>query len=366
MQTNIVTNDNTVSAEVPAGTLTIKQMIEKEVAESLLWSDEITSLHDVVMDCEDRFVHSINQRGNEVTTRTNTDTVMVAGRPMQFTYAARKQLFSKLGINYTTFNKLTAPVRKQVVEDMRSQIGDNDTIRLRIRDDKKGAVAVGGVVSKGYEVIEHHDILENVLPLVESGVLELKSGNKAHWRNPFATRHYRLVVPESAQDIGRRLNGDIVASGVHIRNSNLGGSAFAIDPIIWREVCDNSIVTMGEFFRQNHTNVDAFNLMDKFRGGLDESVKYAYELIGKFDSTHDHFLGVTSMNEFKKMFKRLAAKTGKDVSQMALASYKSTGGTSLYDLLNGFTWAAQKLYDVNSPSKRIAVEGMIGQYIEEM
>lgn len=344
--------------------LTMDQIIDKEREESTRWKSIVTNIQDIKMDCEDEYVKTLDNKGELVETKKNHDMISISGQLFPFTFTAKNQLLNKLGINHNTFQNLTFDVRKRVVVDRKEQIGDGSNVKIRLRtQDNKSTV--GGVVGSRYAIIENHVILEGIKPYVDSGVLELKSGKKAHWMEPFKTMHYRFIVPTTKQDVGRT-NQDILAAGLHVRNSNVGVSSLVVEGIVYRTCCENSLTVMDEFFRQKHNTDEMPSVMANFENGLTKSIQSAIELIGKFDATHDQFLGVTSNDLFKKFFKRLEAKTNKQVAELALANYQSNSGMTMYDLINSFTWSCQRLYDVGDPMKRLAIERSVGEFLTNL
>lgn len=99
--------------------------------------------------------------------------------------------------------------------------------------------AVRGILSDRYRAMDNFDLLQTVLPVLQMNRADFKSCE-------ITERHLFLKVtfPDLVTEVpGSKQVGDVVEAGLSIRNSEIGFSAFAVEPFFFRRVCTNGMIS---------------------------------------------------------------------------------------------------------------------------
>ena len=108
----------------------------------------------------------------------------------------------------------------------------------------EGVNTARAFLSKKYRTLDNVDILNNVLPIITDKGAEIRSSN--------VTSTHMYIHAAFPQVQGEIKTGDVVSSGVMIRNSDVGLSALKISPWIERLKCMNGMIAADSAVRKYH------------------------------------------------------------------------------------------------------------------
>lgn len=287
---------------------------------------------------------------------------------------AHRQLVQWAGIPSQYVDKLrTSEHRALLAENVNHWLqwaGDKRMIRLLDGPDISVARAF---LSPKYRPLDNYDLMERVLPKVRQPGYEIKSCSLTE------TRLYLQVVTERlTRDIGR---GDIVQAGVVISNSEVGAGRIKVEPMLYRLVCTNGLIS-GVALRKNHVgrgfedngdddvteyfsdetrklDDEAFwaKLSDVIDGSFDEA-KFSM-LVSKFKATQEMTLNATPDKIVDVTAKRLDLNQSERDS--VLMHLFQGGDLTMFGLVNAVTRSAE---DAPSYDRAVELERLGGQMLE--
>ncbi len=207
-------------------------------------------------------------------------------------------------------------------------------------------------LSTRYNRFDNKDIVEHLTPYLSEG-----------WETTWYAfdqdiLHLRLTRPATMREIR---TGDFVVGGMHVINSEVGRSAITIRAVLYRLVCTNGLICpVGEreLLRKRHV----FTVGHQFRTELSEAVETAIAqaesgLNVMQESTRFDIGNVAEEIDELEARYPLPGSYLKEIREMADISPSSW--TSLYDLTNLLTLAAQRL----PPTQRVETEAVAGDFM---
>lgn len=102
---------------------------------------------------------------------------------------------------------------------------------------------VRAVLSDRYRRLDNIDLAEAVLPAMSDAGVEVTSTEITDRR-----LYIHAVTPKLEGEVTK---GDVVKAGIVVSNSEIGGGAIKIEPLIWRLACLNGMITK-QAMRQAH------------------------------------------------------------------------------------------------------------------
>jgi hypothetical protein len=148
-----------------------------------------------------------------------------------FTNWAHGQLADKLGIPRKYYERMKTKGKSELLaENINAWLGERERRLIRILDGK-----IRAILSDRYRMMDNYDLL--FLALDE-------------FRRKETVEIYRADLTETMlylKAIDRTLTAsikadDIVLGGIILRNSEVGASAFRVEPFILRKVCENGLI----------------------------------------------------------------------------------------------------------------------------
>lgn len=235
---------------------------------------------------------------------------------------------------------------------------------------------VRALLSSRYRILDSWDMLEAVYPLFEKNNLEIVSSE--------ITEQRMFIKVLSPKLVGEVKKGDAVQYGLTISTSDVGSGSVKVEPLIYRLVCMNGMIS-NTAFRKYHVGKNQHEesiqelLSDKTKAVSDTAFWMQVTDIIKASLKPENFenqvdrlrmaagLPIESTNLPKVV--ELAAKavgiTGEEKVHSvlaALASGNQGAGLTQYGLINSFTAAAKS--DKFSYEDSIELERAGGSIIE--
>lgn len=235
---------------------------------------------------------------------------------------------------------------------------------------------VRALLSSRYRVLDGHDMLEAVYPLFEKNNLQVVSSE--------ITEQRMFIKVLSPKLIGEVQKGDAVQYGLTISTSDVGSGSVRIEPLIYRLVCLNGMISNTAFRKyhvgkNNHEESIQELLSDKTKAISDTAFwMQVTDVISaslkpeNFENQIDRLrvasgLQIKSVNLPKvvELTARAVGITGeKKVNSIlaALASGNEGSGLTQWGLINSFTAVAKS--DDFSYEESIELERAAGSIIE--
>lgn len=102
---------------------------------------------------------------------------------------------------------------------------------------------VRGLLSSRYRILDMHDMLESVFPVIQKNGMNIVSSEITDRR-----LYIKALSPRLTADIKK---GDTVQHGLVISTSDVGAGSVRVEPLIYRLVCENGMIS-DTAFRKYH------------------------------------------------------------------------------------------------------------------
>ncbi len=169
--------------------------------------------------------------------KTHNDCV----EPLDVGLIAHRQIGNHLGIPAKYYNTMLEKSPQLLAYNINHWFQNEPNERMiRTLDGKARAY-----LSNRYRRIDNHDIAEAVLPVIG----EIEGARFESCQITDSNMYIKVVNPRLETEV---VPGDIVQAGMVIKNSEVGQSAFSVEPLIYRLVCSNGMVVNDAAIRKNH------------------------------------------------------------------------------------------------------------------
>lgn len=235
---------------------------------------------------------------------------------------------------------------------------------------------VRGLLSSRYRVLDSYDMLETVLPVAQDHGLQVVSSEITERR-----LFMKLLSPKLQGEITK---GDMVQYGLTISTSDVGAGSVRVEPLIYRLVCSNGMISNTAIRKfhvgKNQAENDIQELLSDRTKELSDAAFWA--------QVKDIVLASLKPENFEREINRLKVAAGKlitnfDLPEVVELTMKATGisgekkaqsilaalasgnegaGLTQWGLINSFTRAAQSK-DLDY-EQSIELERAAGQILE--
>lgn len=177
-----------------------------------------------------------------------------------------RQVASALGIPAKYYDMMQAQKPELLAQNVNAWFGDkSNAYMVRSMDYGNGQVA-RALLSDRYRRIDNMEIATAVLPLFAgSDMYEVMSAEVTKNRLYLKVVNTRLEAEVKV--------GDIVQAGVVISNSEVGLGSVSVQPLLYRLVCSNGMISNSLGERKNHVGRQAKALEDSFNVYSDETIE---------------------------------------------------------------------------------------------
>jgi hypothetical protein len=230
------------------------------------------------------------------------------------------------------------------------KIGKPDARLLRTLDGR-----VRGMMSSRYRILDAHDMLEAVFPVISDKGMQVLSSEITERR-----LFIKAISPKLESEVKK---GDVVQYGLTISTSDVGAGSVRVEPMIYRLVCLNGMISS--------------TAIRKFHVGKDQSEEDIRELLSDktrelsdnafWSQVRDVVVGSLRKEKFEREVDRLRVAANEEIKNFdlprvveltmratniqgegkknsilaALASGNEGAGMTKWGLINAFTRAAQ-------------------------
>lgn len=235
---------------------------------------------------------------------------------------------------------------------------------------------VRGMLSSRYRILDAHDMLESVLPVISDKGMDVLSSEVTERR-----LFIKAVSPRLQAEVKK---GDVVQYGLTISTSDVGAGSVRVEPLIYRLACLNGMISTTAIRKfhvgKNQAEDDIRELLSDKTRELSDAAFWA--------QVRDVVLGSMRPENFEAQVDRLRVAANEEIKNFdlprvveltmratglsgegkknsilaALASGNEGAGLTRWGLINSFTRAAQD--DAVNYEESIEMERAAGQILE--
>jgi len=282
------------------------------------------------------------------------DTSIVSAHPDQYELRehALKQLLARLGYDRKLFDKLAGAGRLLAL-DLNYLIQNfyNETVQLRCMDRNQ----VRGFLTDSYEPFDNLELFEAVEPFM--------AGAETKWDySDDEVTHLSVTWPNTTTEIKV---GDVVKTGIHISNSEVGMRSVTIASYVYRLKCSNGMIGRsgdGGMFRFRHTG-DGDNLRNRIKAAIEATYMETTTIIAQFKEALNR-----TINDPASYLETIAKDKGNSLTQeqykKMLDSYLIDPEPNLYGVVNAITrtahehYAGETRFDMERLGQKVLSQGL--------
>lgn len=176
----------------------------------------------------------------------------VTERPLVLNETAQRQMAEWSGIGWRYWQQCWEKAPGMVCSNMNHWLKANDHRRLfRCYDDPNGSARLRAFLSDRYQRADNYDLLQTVLPVL-GGIPGLR------WEASHLSDDRLYLKVFSPEQTIEPKKGDVLETGLMIKNEETGLGSLMICPMTLRLVCTNGMVHMEHGQRITHTKRAGF------------------------------------------------------------------------------------------------------------
>lgn len=289
------------------------------------------------------------------------------GDDYPLTEHAHSQLATALAIPKKYYDKMREESPHLLEESVNTWLGKEPQKKRMIRTlDNK----VRAVLSSSYRPLDNFDLAKTVLPILNENSCSVESSALTETR-----MYIKATMPKLSGTIGQN---DVVQAGIVISNSEVGAGAVKVEPMIYRLVCLNGMISADRSMRKYHVgkgveaDFDMSILTTEARQADDKAFWLKVRDIVKGAFNEDLFIALTNrmrgtkdnaivnpdvvevISNFKEAF-RIGDGTGNQIMQHLI----SGGDLTQFGLLNATTRASQDVEDYDDATELERIGGKV-------
>ncbi|OBZ15911.1 hypothetical protein A8L34_28095 [Bacillus sp. FJAT-27264] len=198
-----------------------------------------------------------------------------------------------------------------------------------------------GVLSSGYTKFDDDMFLEMVGKCIGSSA----DHKVLMWYRDEKGMHLRIGMPDLTAAVGRLKDGnpDTHMVGFHVSNSEVGGRAVTIQPMVFRLVCKNGLMRWesdGDVFRQRHIYLNEREMYGRVAEGIVSAISGGDKMVEELKQVKeievpDPMATIRKLAESRKYTKKLTDNIEK--------AFDEEPGETQFHVLQAFTRAARDL-----------------------
>jgi hypothetical protein len=157
------------------------------------------------------------------------------------TALARRQLAEKLKIPFAYFERMRTEQSALLDRNVNTWLqSENERRMIRTLDSN-----IRAVLSERYRRLDNFDLAEHVLPILHG----LPSAKFESVQLTDTRMYLKVVTPRVTYEVAP---GDVVQAGVVITNSEVGHGTLSVQPLVFRLVCKNGLISTDSTLRKTH------------------------------------------------------------------------------------------------------------------
>lgn len=158
---------------------------------------------------------------------------------------AHGQLASKLGIPKAYYDTMLEKQPELLSANVNTWLMAEASDKLLLRTLDTETPALRAVLSNKYRPLDNYDLFEAVAPVLSTDPsMRLESCNVSD------TKFYLKLVTERIRAEVKQ--GDVVQAGIVVSNSEVGNGSLLVQPLVYRLVCSNGLISQDSSMRKHH------------------------------------------------------------------------------------------------------------------
>lgn len=244
------------------------------------------------------------------------------------TRRAQCQLLSRLNIPVQYFDRCPSKL-KNIQANFWAQRGgyDREVMVRSVEGNRARAI-----LSQAYTPLDDYDVIPLIADILGDYDLRIE---QADFTEDYT--HLRILFNRTRTEARA---GDVIQTGVHISNSEVGLRAIHIEPLVYRLVCTNGLVRPEGQGKTSIRHIgNAARLKDTLSNAIEDAREGTQLLVKQFKSAIDE-----EINDWEALIKSTATQHQLSKAQMqnALDAWLQEEDATLYGVVNAFTRAAQR------------------------
>jgi hypothetical protein len=246
----------------------------------------------------------------------------------ELTRRAQCQLLSRLNIPVSYFDRCPAKL-KNIQANFWAQRGGYDReVMVRSVEGQRARA----ILSQAYTPLDDYDVVPLIADILGDYDLTIAQSDFTE-----DYTHLRILFNQTRTEARA---GDVVQTGVHISNSEVGLRAVHFEPLVYRLVCTNGLVRPEGQGKTSIRHIgNPARLKDTLRNAIEDAREGTQLLVKQFKAAID-----ADINDWESLIKSTATQAQLSRSQMqnALDAWLEEKDETLYGVVNAFTRAAQR------------------------
>jgi len=241
---------------------------------------------------------------------------------------AHKQLCGRLNVQDGLFDRLPFRLAHDVMNTLIQNNGYEKELMIRTVNENQ----VRALMSKSYCPFDDIVLLDTLRPLM--------GGAKVRWFDSSDTvSHIRITWPGTARELKK---GDIIETGLHVSNSEVGYRSVTVQGLVVRLVCTNGMLSTQLKGGNGFRHVGSLENMKQKVLQIAEEAKFSTEsLAAKFKASLA--ARVDSPIDTMEIFARDGGLTQEQFKRsLERFTMESEAGGAVFDMVNAFTREAQE------------------------
>ena len=165
------------------------------------------------------------------------------------------------------------------------------------------------------------------------------------WYRDDKGMHLRIGMPDLTSSVGRLKDGspDNHMVGFHVSNSEVGGRAVTIQPMVFRLVCTNGLMRWeadGDVFRQRHIHLRESEMQNRVGEAIVQAINGGDKMLEELEAIREVEV-VNPMAAIKKLAE--SRKYTNKLTDKVVTAFTEEPGDTQFHVLQAFTRAARDL-----------------------
>lgn len=279
-----------------------------------------------VTDKMDRYVYQF--AGEAAPTMQKLSDQDGGGRRFELNRRAMVQLAQRLRIPVDFLDRQPDNLKFALTNYWAQNGGYEREVMMRTMQDNQ----VRGILSSSYTPLDDIDVVPLIADILGDEEVDIKIMD---FHNDYS--HIRIVFNRLTTEARP---GDIIQTGIHISNSEVGMRSIRTDALVYRLICTNGMVRDENNGRSSIRHIgNSDRLKDQLRMLITDAKENAQHLTNQFKEAVNH-----KLLEPTKLIEQHAQSNDLSQAQLkaVLENFAYYGDNTLYGAINSFTEVAQK------------------------
>ena len=283
--------------------------------------------------------------GQETLTPFQREDGTAVGRVLNMTDHALRQLCSRIGVPYEFMGKCPQGLRLRTI----NHFIQNGELRERYMLRTTEGNNVRAIMSERFTPFDDSDLFDAIETQCKGATVETYEFGKT-------STHLRLTFPETETEMKK---GDVVKTGLHITNSEVGLRSVTVHALVYRLVCTNGLIAPDGNGKYGSRHIGKFDTIKEGVRSAIEEAKYSTEALTHRFRESMRLEIENPIDEMEQIAKdnKLTQERFKEM----LNAYTNEPDPTVYGVTNAITRSAQKF----EAEARYSMERLATNYLSK-